>query len=105
MFFNPRYGPFAFYLGINAVSMVLIPLLQIASFIILPVLAVQEASPVPVNLLGVVGWLGIAFAFAASVFSIFLDRAWKDLRHLAPHPPVDSLLLFHRRRYGLGDPA
>ena len=86
MFFNPRYGLFAFYLGINLVSMVLIPLLQLASLVILPILAVQEASPVPVNVLGVVGWLGLGFAFAASVFSIALDRAWKDLRHLYVAP-------------------
>jgi cellulose synthase/poly-beta-1,6-N-acetylglucosamine synthase-like glycosyltransferase len=86
MFFNPRYGLFAFYLGINMVSMVLIPILQLASIIILPVLALQEASPVPVNVLGVVGWLGLGFAFAASIFSIFLDRAWKDLRYLVLAP-------------------
>lgn len=86
MFFNPRYGLFAFYLGINMVSMVLIPLFQLASIIILPILAVQEASPVPVNVLGIVGWLGLGFAFAASVFSIGLDRAWKDLRHLYVAP-------------------
>jgi cellulose synthase/poly-beta-1,6-N-acetylglucosamine synthase-like glycosyltransferase len=86
MFFNPRHGLFAFYLGINMVSMVLIPLLQLASMIILPMLALQEVSPVPVNLLGVVGWLGIAFAFAASVFSIALDGAWKDLRLLILTP-------------------
>lgn len=86
MFFNPRHGLFAFYLGINMVSMVLIPLLQLASMIILPMLALQEVSPVPVNLLGIVGWLGIAFAFAASVFSIALDGAWKDLRLLVLTP-------------------
>ena len=86
MFFNPRYGLFAFYLGINLVSMVLIPLFQLASIVILPILAVQEASPVPVNVLGIVGWLGLAFALVASVFSIALDRAWKDLRHLYVAP-------------------
>jgi biofilm PGA synthesis N-glycosyltransferase PgaC len=86
MFFNPRYGPFAFYLGLNLVSMVLIPILQLASLVILPILAVQEASPVPVNVLGVVGWLGLAFAFAASAFSIALDGAWRDLRYLYVAP-------------------
>lgn len=86
MFFNPRYGLFGFYLGLNMVSMVLIPILQLASIIILPILAVQEASPVPVNVLGIVGWLGLAFAFAASLFSIALDGAWKDLRYLYVAP-------------------
>jgi cellulose synthase/poly-beta-1,6-N-acetylglucosamine synthase-like glycosyltransferase len=86
MFFNPRYGVFAFYLGINMITMVLIPLLQLASIVILPILAVQESSPVPVNVLGIIGWLGFGFALAASVFSIALDRAWKDLRHLYVAP-------------------
>jgi poly-beta-1,6-N-acetyl-D-glucosamine synthase len=86
MFFNPRYGPFAFYLGINMISMVLIPLLQLASLVILPILALQEASPIPVNFLGIVGWLGLAFALGASVFSIALDRAWKDLRYILLAP-------------------
>ena len=86
MFFNPRYGLFGFYLGINMVSMILIPVLQLASLVILPILALQEASPVPVNVLGIVGWLGLGFALAASVFSIALDRAWKDLRHLYVAP-------------------
>lgn len=82
MFFNPRYGLFGFYLGVNLVSMSLIPVLQLVSLVILPILAVRQASPVPVNVLGFVGWLGLGFALAASVFSIALDRAWKDLRHL-----------------------
>jgi biofilm PGA synthesis N-glycosyltransferase PgaC len=86
MFFNPRYGLFAFYLGINMISMVLIPILQLASIVILPILAVQEASPVPVNVLGIIGWLGFGFALVASVFSIALDRAWRDLRHLYVAP-------------------
>ncbi len=86
MIFNPRFGLFGIYLGLNMVSMVIIPFLQLASFIILPVLAVQEASPVPVNLLGIAGWLGLAFALAASVFAICLDRAWKDLRYLVLAP-------------------
>ncbi len=82
MFFNPRYGLFGFYLGINLVSMSLVPLLQLVSLAILPILAVGQASPVPVNLLGYIGWLGLGFALAASVFAIALDRAWRDLRHL-----------------------
>ncbi len=86
MFFNPRYGLFSFYLGINLLSMALIPLLQLASLVILPILAFQEASPVPVNALGIIGWLGLGFAFVASIFSIALDHAWKDLRYLYVAP-------------------
>ncbi len=80
MLFNPRYGVFGIYLGINAVSMLLVPVLQLVSIVILPILAVQQNSPVPVNTLGIVGWLGLGFALVATLFSLALDRAWRDLR-------------------------
>jgi biofilm PGA synthesis N-glycosyltransferase PgaC len=82
LFLNPRYGVFGFYLTLNIVTMGLIPLLQVASIVLLPILALHAGSPVQISLLGLVGWFGIAFALVASVFSVILDRAWKDLRFL-----------------------
>jgi poly-beta-1,6-N-acetyl-D-glucosamine synthase len=82
MFFNPRYGLFAFYLPINLVSMVFIPLLQLASIMLLPVLMFLNKSPISRDIMGVVGWLGLGFAFFASLFSVLLDRAWTDLKYL-----------------------
>jgi cellulose synthase/poly-beta-1,6-N-acetylglucosamine synthase-like glycosyltransferase len=82
LFLNPRYGAFGFYLALNLVTMGLIPFLQLASVVLLPILALHAGSPVQISLLGLVGWFGIAFALVASVFSVLLNRAWKDLRFL-----------------------
>jgi cellulose synthase/poly-beta-1,6-N-acetylglucosamine synthase-like glycosyltransferase len=82
MFFNPRYGLFAFYLPVNLISMVIIPMLQLASIILLPVLIFQNKSPISLSFLGIIGWLGLGFAFFASLFSVLLDRAWTDLKYL-----------------------
>ncbi|MER3457551.1 MAG: glucosaminyltransferase [Chloroflexota bacterium] len=82
MFFNPKYGPFAFYLPINFASMVVIPLLQLASAILLPILIVLNHSPIQTNVLSLIGWLGLGLALLASLFSIILNRSWGDLRYL-----------------------
>jgi biofilm PGA synthesis N-glycosyltransferase PgaC len=82
MFLNPRYGVFGFYLALNLLAMALIPFLQIASVVLLPLLALLPGSHVTVSILGLVGWFGLAFALLASVFSVILDGAWKDLRYL-----------------------
>jgi len=82
MFFNPRYGLFAFYLPVNLISMVIIPMLQLASIILLPLLIFQNRSPISLSFLGIIGWLGLGFAFFASLFSVLLDRAWTDLKYL-----------------------
>jgi len=82
MFFNPRYGPFAFYLPINFASMVLIPLLQLASAILLPILVLFNRSPIHLDALSLIGWLGLGLALLASLFAIALDHAWGDLKYL-----------------------
>ncbi len=82
MFFNRKYGLFGFYLPINFASMVVIPLLQLASAVLLPVLVLLNRSPIGLNVISIVGWLGLGMALFASVFSIALDRAWSDLKYL-----------------------
>lgn len=82
MFFNPRYGLFGFYLPLNFFSMVVIPLLQLVSAILLPILALMGQSPVRLDLLSLIAWTGLGMALFASVFSIALDRAWSDLKYL-----------------------
>lgn len=82
MFFNPRHGLFGFYLPLNFFSMVIIPLLQLVSVILLPILALMGQSPVRPNLLGLVAWTGLGMALFASVFAIALDHAWSDLKYL-----------------------
>ncbi len=82
MFFNPKYGLFAFYLPINFASMAIIPLLQLASAVLLPILVLLDRSPISFNVVSIVGWLGLGLALFASVFSIALNRAWGDLKYL-----------------------
>lgn len=82
MFFNPRYGLFGFYLPINFISMVIIPLLQLISVMLLPILVLLNRSPIDLNVISIIGWTGLGMALFASVFSIALDRAWGDLKYL-----------------------
>jgi len=82
MFFNPRYGPFGLYLPINFAAMVIIPLLQLLSAILLPILVLLNRSPIELSAIGIVGWLGLLMAVAASLFAIALNRAWGDLKYL-----------------------
>ena len=39
-------------------------------------------SPIGLNVISIVGWLGLGLALLASVFSIALNRAWGDLKYL-----------------------
>ncbi len=82
MFFNRKYGIFGFYLPINFASMVIIPLLQLASAVLLPILVLLNRSPIELNVISLVGWLGLGLALFASMFSIALNRAWGDLKYL-----------------------
>jgi len=82
MLFNPRYGLFAFYLPINLTSMIIIPVLQLMAIILLPILLFLNISPIPLGWMSILGWLGLFFAFFASLFAIALDRARIDLKYL-----------------------
>ncbi|AKB58149.1 glycosyltransferase [Methanosarcina barkeri] len=81
MLFNPKYGLFAFYLPINLTSMIIIPLLQLISIILLPILLFRNINPIPLNWIGIMGWLGMFSSIFALLFSIALDRAWLDLKY------------------------
>jgi poly-beta-1,6-N-acetyl-D-glucosamine synthase len=77
-----RKSAFGFYLPLNAIAMLIIPLLQLASIILLPVLFIFIPGAVSMSMLALIGWLGIGFALFVAVFAIALDKAWKDLRYL-----------------------
>lgn len=84
--FNPRYDRFGLYLGLNLVSMLLVPLLQLASLLLLPLLLLGGQCPIPPHLMDWAGWLGLGFALVASVYSVALDGDWGDLRFLYTVP-------------------
>lgn len=77
-----RKSAFGLYLPFNALAMLIIPLLQLASMILLPILLIFMPGAVSMNMLALIGWLGIGFALFVTVFAIALDNAWKDLRYL-----------------------
>jgi hypothetical protein len=81
MLFNPQYAPFAFYLPINLTSMIIIPLLQLISILLLPVLLFLNVNPIPLSWISIMGWLGMFSAIFALLFAIALDRAWSDLKY------------------------
>lgn len=95
MFFNPKYGLFGFFLPINFTGMVIIPILQLVSAILLPLLVLAGRSPIALTAGSLIGWLGLGLAFFATVFSIALNRAWGDLKYLyvVPFWVLYSLLM------------
>jgi len=82
MMFNPRYGLFGMYLPIIVISMIIIPLLQLLIIILLPILIFTGQSPIPLSVFEIIGWLGLIMSLAATLFSIALNHAWKDLQYI-----------------------
>jgi len=82
MFFNLNYGLMGLYLPINFFNQVINPLVQLPLLIIFLILVFTGHSPIDLNLLTVVLYLGLGYALFASVFAIALDRGWKDLRFI-----------------------
>lgn len=86
MIANPSYGPFGIYLLFNLLSMVVVPLAQIIALLGLPLLWLVAPNQIPDDVLGWVGFLGLVLALGILVYSIALNNAWWDLRHLWVFP-------------------
>ena len=80
MFFNLKYGILGLYLPINFFNMVINPILQLLIVLLVIIMAAAGFSPVQLNILNLILWVGIGGALFTVFFSIALDRAWKDLR-------------------------
>jgi cellulose synthase/poly-beta-1,6-N-acetylglucosamine synthase-like glycosyltransferase len=80
MIARPRYGRFAFFLVMNIVNMLVMPVLQTVSLLILPFALYAGAF----DLSGWewIGYLGFGSLLLAAVTAIALDRAWRDLLYL-----------------------
>jgi len=81
LFFTPDYAPFSFYLPINWLNMVVVPLMQIATAVLLPV-AVGSNIYRFGGALDVVAYLGIALFFAVAFFGTLLDKAYHHLKYI-----------------------
>jgi biofilm PGA synthesis N-glycosyltransferase PgaC len=82
MFFNLRHGLIRLYLPVNYFNMVILPILQLAIILTLIVLAALGFTPVALDLLQFLLWLGVGSTLIATLYAIGLDRAWRDLRFL-----------------------
>ncbi|HEY3513873.1 glycosyltransferase family 2 protein [Kribbella sp. NPDC051137] len=83
---SPRFGVFGLFLPFNLASMLLLPVLQLASAVTLLVLVGEGQSPVDLDTMSLLGWLGLVLALVAATLSVGLDRAWRDLRLLSVVP-------------------
>ncbi|MEV7603863.1 glycosyltransferase family 2 protein [Paenarthrobacter sp. NPDC089322] len=79
---RPRYGPFGLFLAFNAMTMVVIPVLQLSVLAVMPFLYIAGAGPIPGEILAILGWLGLFVSLTLIIFSIGLNRSWRDARFL-----------------------
>ena len=82
MFFNFKYGQLGLYLPINFFNMVIIPILQILILSLFILLVAMGYSPIAFDFLGIILWIGLFGVLFVTIFSIALDKAWKDLKYL-----------------------
>lgn len=82
MFLNLKYGPLGMYLPINFFNMVIIPILQLVLLLLFIVFWITGYSPITADFLGIILWIGLFGVIFVTIFSIALDRAWKDLRYI-----------------------
>jgi biofilm PGA synthesis N-glycosyltransferase PgaC len=81
LFFRRRWWPFSLYLPLNFANMAVVPVMQVALLLLVPVAYAQGRLEL-VSVLETLAWLGLSFFAVVSVYSILLDRAWADLRWL-----------------------
>lgn len=83
---NPRYGAFGIYLLFNTLSMIVVPLAQIIVLIGLPVVFVIQPDDLPHDFIGWISLIGLSLALIVLLYSIALNKAWKDLRYFWVFP-------------------
>jgi cellulose synthase/poly-beta-1,6-N-acetylglucosamine synthase-like glycosyltransferase len=79
---NPRYGIFGMFLALNSITMVVIPIVQLALLIALPFAVGFGGQHLDYSILEVIGWLGLGVSLGIVVVAALLNRAWYDLRFL-----------------------
>ncbi|MCP2521078.1 glycosyltransferase family 2 protein, partial [SCandidatus Aminicenantes bacterium Aminicenantia_JdfR_composite] len=84
IFFNPKYAPFSFYLPLNFASLVIVPILQLLTFIMLPFF-LRNGDISFSNIWSILAYTGLIFFFIVSTYSCILDKSFKDLRFLLPY--------------------
>lgn len=92
---SPRYGLFGPFLAFNTLTMIVMPVLQLAALVLIPVLLVTGENILPESAWGWLGWLGLLVTLVLALIAISLNRAWADVRHLWTLPlwPLYSLFV------------
>lgn len=72
---------FRWYLPVNLISMLVIPVLQLALWVVFPVAVMTSGLPWQ-GVLGFLAYVSLGTGLLATVLAISLDRAWRDLRLL-----------------------
>ena len=92
---NPSYGMFGAFLVFNTITMIFIPVIQLAVLILLVLALATGHNPLPATAWQVVGWLGLITTLVLALVSIAFNRAWADLRHLWTLPlwPIYSVFV------------
>jgi len=85
---NLRRGRFGAYLLFNTLTMVALPVLQLALLVDLLLLVAGGQSPLGADAWAVLGWLGLVVTAVLTLFGLSLNRAWPDLRHAWTLPLV-----------------
>lgn len=88
LFFNPRYFPFSFYLPINWVNMVIVPIFQVLAFIFLPI-AMKTGYYRLGGPIDIIAYLGFGLFLIVAVYSTVLDKAFAHLKYI----PVYGFLM------------
>ncbi|MDD1476348.1 glycosyltransferase [Arthrobacter sp. H16F315] len=92
---NLRYGPFGTQLVFHAITMVVLPAVQILLLLgVAVLLAAGYRPPAGVDWV-VLAWLGLLVSLVLPVCALGANRAWKDLRHVwaLPLMPLYSLFM------------
>jgi cellulose synthase/poly-beta-1,6-N-acetylglucosamine synthase-like glycosyltransferase len=95
MLFTSRYGLLGWYLPINIVMMLVLPVLQLAALALVLATLAAAASPLALAFVGGFSAAGIAVTLLEVLFAVGLNRAWHDLRYLyvLPLVPLFSVLM------------
>lgn len=81
LFLNPRFAPFSWYLPINFMNMTIVSLLQIIILILIPWAYMTEHLYFT-DTVEILTFFGIIFFFIIAIYSIVLDRDFRDLIYL-----------------------
>lgn len=91
---NLRRGRFGAYLLFNALTMVVLPVVQLVLLLDLVLLVAGGRSPLGADAWGMLGWLGLVVTAVLTLFGLSLNRAWPDLRHAWTLPLVPFYSVF-----------